>query len=195
MKITSVTEYYSALERLMVFEEAMEGYYCALLSDADLAEEDELYTATTEYLKGLSPMGANSVGAKAPSPELREKHELRKGCADNDEYGYLRHLAYTLGIKNISRDIENLRRQTVSRLQQDKLLHDRHIQDVKQRKKEHGRIVECQMCSSGFYSDDTERIKPYGSSRYQRFCKPCAAKVKEAKAIYQCMTQKRRNKT
>lgn len=53
------------------------------------------------------------------------------------------------------------------------------------------RKVQCQMCAGIFLSADTERVKPYGSTRYERLCNPCAAKVKEAKAIYQGMAQTR----
>lgn len=57
--------------------------------------------------------------------------------------------------------------------------------------KKKARKVQCKMCAGLFISADTERIKPYGSARYERLCNPCAAKVKEAKAIYQGMAQTR----
>lgn len=201
MKIKSVADYYSALERLLFIEGAIDRNDEVEVPDSLMDEYEELQIAIPEYLRGIAPMRSASVGGRAPSPELREEHVRQKRYADDQEYRYLRDLAYRYGItsgyaygsRNEPPDIERLRMQVVTCLLQNKVLHEKYIQNRKQRIKAQGRVVQCQMCALGFHSVDTERIKPYGSTRYERFCKSCAAKVKEAKAIYQGMVRKRRN--
>lgn len=199
MKIASAADYYSALERLLAIEETIDRHGYSILSDEECgAYEEKIPQAMAEYLRELAPMRADSVGARAPSPELREEHERQKWYADHKEYRYLSDLAYRYGIEfgrsNRNLSLEQLRMQVVTRLLQNKVLHEKDVQNHKQRIRAQGRIVQCQMCALGFHSIDTERIKPYGNTRYERFCKPCAMKVKAAKAIYQGMVRKRRKK-
>lgn len=168
MKITEPEEYFAALAKLG------DG----MTIDEDDADHEK---AVRDYLISLSEMKREQIAVHAPTQELRSIHEdrlyqIRLG----GHVLYLSRLARYAGVRRIPQSNEELKTNAalgVAMLQ-------RATDNAKQRIKEKGRLVECQGCGGWFYSSETERIKPYGSTRNLRFCNPCAEKIKQAKAIY-----------
>lgn len=176
MKISNPADYFAALREI----------------DRDGADVDALEKAIKDYLLGLSPMQRQQIKVHAPDDFLRVEHDW---CVDQIDgaggwrhHEFLRRLARVSGStpKN-SGDLKTLAAVGAAIVQ-------RNTDNRKQRIKENGRIVQCQECARHFHSSDTERIKPYGSTRYQRFCKGCAEKVNEAKRLFQGMGRNRRTK-
>lgn len=168
MKITKPEEYFAALAKL--------GDGTSI--DDDDADHEK---AVRDYLISLSKMKREQIAVYAPTQELRSIHEDR---LNQIRFGghvlYLSRLARLSGMRRIPRSNDELKTNAalgVAMLQ-------RGTDNAKQRIKEKGRIVQCQECAGWFYSTETERIKPYGSGRYLRFCMPCAGKIKLAKAVY-----------
>ena len=166
MKIQGHEEYFEALAKI-------EG---GLLDD-----EDEYESAVRDYLLSLSNMKRQQIAVHAPTLELREDHEDRlQKIAFGGHNMYLGRLGRIAGTKRIPRSDEEFKTNAIVGA----AMVQRHAENAKERIKDKGRLVQCQECAGSFYSSETERIKPYGSGRYLRFCMPCAEKIKLAKAIY-----------
>lgn len=171
-----------------------EDYFAALAMterDGTEANVGALEEAIKAYLLGLSPMKRKQIAVHAPDEILRAEHEWRVDQIDGNggwrHRAFLHQLAVYAGGRPSGGDLKTLAAAGAAMVQ-------RRIESRKQRIKEKGRIVQCQMCAGHVHSGDTERIKPYGSMRYQRFCSGCAAKVKDAKRLYQGMSRNKRTK-
>ena len=168
--------------------------YFAALSKAEwdgleeVDNEEELEEAIRAYLLGLSPMQRQQLKVHAPNDFLRVEHESRVDRIDG--YGGWKHKEYLRRLARVSGSIPRNSDELKTLAAVGAAIVQRNADARKQRIKEHGRRLQCQMCAGYFYSADTERIKPYGSTRYQRFCKGCAEKVKEAKTLYRGMKPK-----
>lgn len=168
MKISNPEEYFAALAKLG------DGM---TINDDDADHEK----AVRDYLISLSEMKREQIAVHAPTQELRSIHEDRLNQIRFGGHGlYLGRLARISGVRRIPQSNEELKTNAAMGA----ILIQRHADNATQRIKEKGRIVQCQECARGFYSSETERIKPYGSDRYLRFCKQCAGKIKLAKKIF-----------
>lgn len=166
IKISGHEEYFEALAKI-------EG---GLLDD-----EGEYESAVRDYLLSLSSMKRQQIAVHAPTMELRENHEDRLQKIAFGGHGmYLGRLGRIAGTKRIPRSDEEFKTNAIVGA----AMVQRHAENANQRIKDKGRLVQCQKCAGWLYSSETERIKPYGSDRYLRFCMPCAETIKLAKAIY-----------
>ncbi len=204
MRINSPADYLAALGRLAAIRRAWDAWSDLAWSKSTTlhlpkaerdageppvyeAEEGEIERAVRGYLRGLTSEQGRKVAGTISDDDLRDMHSV---YFDQIEREHLTQLARLSGIRNKPGSDRELKSQALAGY----LVGEQYIQNQKRRIKEQGRIVRCEMCTIDFHSADTERIKPYGSTRYGRFCKPCADKVKSYKAIYQGLRQGRRKK-
>lgn len=168
MKISGHEEYFEAL---------------AKIEDGRLNADDgeALEGAVRTYLLDLSPMKREQIAVHAPTQELRGEHEYR---LNQIKYGrhnlYLRRLSSRAGVRLIAQTDDELKTNAAVGA----AMWQRGIENAKLRVKEKGRLVQCQECAGFFSSSETERIKPYGSTTYRRYCAKCAESIKMAKKIF-----------
>lgn len=195
MWIKTPSDYFAALCSIAAYEDSLPtvqrlefgAIAQARYRSTDAAAETALdaMRAVRGYLRGLDSDGVRRLEHLAPNDGALQLHRQWAMEIDNE---YLANLARLTTWAKPENEAE-LQRAALGGA----LLIQQHVHNRKQRIKDQGRIVRCQMCTVAFHSADTERIKPYGSTRYGRFCKTCAQKVKQAKAIYQGMRKTRGN--
>ena len=176
-KISSPADYFAALGKIE--REGVEG--------TEATEE-----AIRVYLLGLSAMQRQQLKVHAPDEFLRDEHEWRVDQIDGPLIW--KHKAYLYALARLSGSTPKNSDELKTLAVVGAAIVQRNMENKKQQIKEKGQRVQCQECARHFYSSDTERIKPYGSTRYQRFCKGCAEKVNEAKKLFQGMSRNRRTK-
>lgn len=174
--INTPEEYFDALRRMKYDE----------IPVADDPELKAIGKAIHRYLIGLSPTKREQIAVHAPSQALREHHKyaVSEASSGGSHALYLRVLAHISQPFMRVRPSPATAKELLTEAAVGVALSQKRVTEHKERIKSQGRVVQCQWCANCFHSQETERIKPYGSTTYQRFCRTCAEKVKMAKAIY-----------
>ncbi len=170
MKITSRGDYIAALEcqRQRFDIDELKWLY------RDPAPESK---AIRGYLRDLTYLQKAGIDEHlSDNLELRAFHRAN---VEHLDFEYQVELVQESGETGMRYSAEDFKRHAVAAVL---LANDAELKR-KALVKAKGRMVQCKYCGQELHASETERVKPRGSTRYERLCKPCAAKVKIAKIL------------